>query len=136
MKPVNFIVDQNNYLPDYENIDISNIKSITNGYIKEMVCSCLDELDFDIREFIFMNLIEKLSFDGTLRLKMINSTLLAHKILRNEISPKKVSEIISQSKSMWSDYLIMDHISNLNNIDIEKLYSENVYSVIILHKHI
>lgn len=136
MKPVNFIVDQNNYLPDYENIDISNIKSITNGYIKEMVCSCLDELDFDIRDFIFMNLIEKLSFDGTLRLKMINSTLLAHKILRNEIGPKKVSEIISQSKSMWSDYLIMDHIGNLNNIDIEKLYSENVYSVIILHKHI
>lgn len=136
MKPINFVTNQENNIADYENIDISQIEQITNGYVKDMVCSCLDNLDFGVRDFVFAKLIEKMSFDGTLRLKMINSTLLAHKILKNEIGAEKVSEIISKTKSLWSDYLIMDHISRLENIDIEKLYSENVYSVVVLHKHI
>jgi hypothetical protein len=133
-RPINFIVDESDNHPTYDNVNVTNLNNVINGYLPNIVCDCLDKIPFSARHGIFFEIINKLAYNGEAVFKMINGTIMSNRIQKNEISCDKLSEIIDPIKSIWTDYLINDLFNQLPNIKIQKYYHENVYTIISVVK--
>jgi hypothetical protein len=135
-QPINFIVESNQKIEGYLNIDMSaqEAQSITNGSVENMLCECLDYLAFDIRHKVLKDIISKLAFDGIATFKFVNATLLANKTFKNEIDSNKLSQLIANIKSLWTEYYILELFNSMPNIEIEKYYLDYVYTIITLKK--
>jgi len=133
-RPINFIVDESDNQPTYDNVNITNLNNVINGYLPHIVCDCLDKIPFSARHGIFFEIINKLAYNGEAVFKMINATVMSNRIQKNEISCDKLSEVIEPVKSMWTEYMINDLFNQLPNIKIQKYYHENVYTIISITK--
>lgn len=133
-RQTNFVVDAADNHQDYDNININDINNVINGYLSNIVCNCLDKTPIKNREAIFRAVLAKLAFNGEAAFKMINATVLANRIQKNEINCDKLSESIENAKSLWTEYTIENIINSLPNIKIKKMYIENIYSVMVLIK--
>ena len=134
IRQTNFVVDSLDNHKDYDNVNINDINNIINGYLKSITCTCLDKIPIKAREPVFREIMSKLAFEGEAVFKMINGTVLADRIQKNEINCEKLSEHIENAKSVWTEYKITDMIHSLPNIQIKKMYIENIYSVMVLTK--
>ena len=116
------------------NVSYEDFKKITNSYVNHIDCSCLDEFDFETRKDVLVSCIHKLCIGGTLSLRFINMDLLANKIKKSEMTGKKYSEILPMLNSCWSEIEISDVISQ-TKLTINKMYYDNIYSIITLEKN-
>lgn len=133
-RQTNFVVDSSDNHKDYDNVNLNDLNNVINGYLKNITCSCLDKVPIQSRDVVFTEVVSKLAFEGEAIFKMINGTLLANRIQKNEINCEKLSESIVNAKSMWTEYKIQSMIHELPSVKIKKMYTENIYSVIVLTK--
>lgn len=133
-RQVNFITNNTKEINGYNNINVNDLPNIINGSINNIVCECLDDTIFDTRSKIIVEIINKLAFEGKATFLMINGTVLANRILKNEIDSNKLSSVLSEVKSIWTDYYITEIFNNMAHIAIEKYYIENIYTVIGITK--
>jgi hypothetical protein len=131
---INLIIDDTESVAGYQNIKIQEINNIVNGYINNIVCGCLDKIDFQQRLDVFRAIANKLAFDGTATFKFVNATMLAGRIIKNELDSQKLSDIIKGVQSVWTESLITEAFSTLPNIKIQKNYIEHIYTVITIIK--
>jgi hypothetical protein len=133
-RQVNFITNNTKEIHGYNNININDLPNIINGSINNIVCECLDDTPFENRGKIVTDIINKLAFEGKATFLMINGTVLANRILKNEIDSSKLSSVVSEVRSIWTDYYITEIFNNIAHITIEKYYIENIYTVISISK--
>lgn len=128
--------DKNYNLENYTTIHVDDISKIVNGYIANIICECLDNIEYSQRESIAHQIITKMSFEGSATFKFLNGSILGAKILKNEIDSEKLSLAIKNSKSIWTESKITEFFASLPNITIQKNYLEHIYSVITIYKQI
>ena len=131
---INLIIDDSGSIEGYQNIKIQELNNVVNGFINSVVCECLDKIDFQQRSDVFRAIIGKLAFEGHATFKFINATILASRILKNDIDAKKISDFLKDAKSVWTESVITEIFSSLPNIQIEKHYIEHIYTVITITK--
>lgn len=131
---VNLIIDDTDSIEGYQNIKIQELNNLVNGFINNVICECLDKIDFQQRIDVFRAIVGKLAFEGHATFKFINATILASRILKNDIDSKKISDILKDARSVWTESIIMEIFSSLPNIVIEKSYIEHINTVITITK--
>jgi hypothetical protein len=131
---INFILEDSKEIKGYDNILVTNIHTIINGYVDDILCECLDQLEIDTRKHVLDEILNKLAFEGRAVFKFVNATLLADRIIKNELDTKKLSSIIRDIKSLWSEYVILDMFNSIPSIKIDNYYNEGVNTVITLSK--
>lgn len=137
MNAINFNIGDSKTIPGYTNIDINTgLSSVVNGSVKNILCECLDKIPIQVRNTVTQHIISKLAFEGEATFKCLNATVFAERILKNELDCIKVSSIISDIVSMWTEYYILAIFNSIPNIVIKKSYIDNIYSVITITKNI
>lgn len=131
---INFILDDPESLDGYQNVKIQDINNVVNGFVENIICNCLDLIDFNQRENVLQAIVSKLAFEGTATFRFMNATMLAGRIIKNDLNSAKISAAISTCKSIWTDSTILEIMSSLPNIQIQKNYIENIHTVISIKK--
>lgn len=131
---INLIIDDSESIEGYQNIKIQELNNVINGFVNNIICECLDKIEFMQRLDVFKAILSKLAFDGVATFKFINATMLAGRILKNETDAKKISDIIKTTNSLWTESLIVEAFSSFPNIVIQKNYIEHIYTVITVTK--
>lgn len=137
MNAINFIIGDNTIIPGYTNIDLNTgLSSVVNGSVKNILCECLDQMPIQVRNTALQHITNKLAFDGEAIFKFLNATVFAERILKNELDCIKISSVITDVSSMWTEYYILEIFNSLPNIIVKKSYIDNIYSVITITKKI
>lgn len=131
---INLIIDDSESVDGYQNIKIQDLNNVINGFVNNIICECLDKIEFQQRLEVFKGILSKLAFDGIATFKFINGTMLASRIIKNEIDAKKISDIIKNINSLWTESLVLEAFSSFPNIRVEKNYIEHIYTVITVTK--
>lgn len=115
------------------NISCDTLSQVTNGFVKHIDCLCLDELMIAERNQIFDTIISKLCIGGQLSLKMINLDLLANKIKKSDLTGEKLSAVLPNINSVWSDYET-NYMINKYKLLVKGMYYDNIYTIYQLEK--
>lgn len=132
---INIIAHPSQTVEGYQNVPLDQLVSITNGYVKSIICNCLDYLPFEQRRALFLELINKICIEGTLTLRFLNASLLPNKIISGDITGQKLSEIITNIVSCWSENEFQEALQQTHNCSISKLFHEQVYTVVSIQKN-
>jgi len=134
IKNLNIVDSINDSNPkNMNNVDLEQLKTITNGFVENIDCICLDLFDLKSRNELMVTMTQKLSSKGVIALKVLNLNLLASQIDKCGITGQKLSEILPQINSAWSDQECSDVISQLN-LKIKGMYYDYIYTIYQLEK--
>lgn len=114
-------------------ITAENLNNITNNYVKQIECLCLDEFTLSERNVLINTLVQKLCIGGTLSLKFINLNLVSNKISKSELTGEKFSSLLPDLRSCLSDQESIEIIKNMPVV-MKGLYYDNIYSIMSLEK--
>ena len=114
-------------------ITAENLNNITNNYVKQIECLCLDEFNLSERNALMNILVQKLCIGGTLSLKFINLNLVSNKISKSELTGEKFSSLLPNLRSCLSDQESTEIIKNMPVV-MKGLYYDNIYSIMSLEK--
>lgn len=117
-----------------EKISIDELNTIPNGSIKHIYCEILDSIDFDNREKLQSEILKKVMVDGTIYLRLLNSTLLAKKIIRQEIDLKTLNDVIFNTFSIIDNSTIISWMESQTNFAILKHDIDNIFSNIVIKR--
>lgn len=131
---INIVSSADQNLDGYQNVPIDQVKSITNGYVKNIICNCLDQLNYDNRNALFLELTQKMCVNGTLTIRFLNLNLIPNKITNGDITGQKFSSILGYTNSCWSENEFSDLIQRLGDCVIAKLFHEHIYTVVSLQR--
>lgn len=134
IKNINLVKEINDKNPkELNNVNPETLTQVTNNFVQHIDCLCLDEFALSDRNKIFGLMMNKLCIGGVLSLKIINLGLLANKIKRAEMGGEKLSDIISQTNSVWSDHETNEML-NKYRLLIKGMYYDNIYTIYQLEK--
>ena len=134
IQSMNLVYEINDSSPKgLNNITPTDLANVTNNYVKNIDCICLDSFELKDRNQVFVNMINKLCIGGTVSIKILNPSLMANKINKSEMTGHKLSDLLASIKSVWSLEEVDDIIKQLN-LNIKGLYYENLYSIYQLEK--
>jgi hypothetical protein len=134
IQEINVITHPSQSVEGYQNVPLDQLGGITNGFVRSIICNCLDYLPFGQRQVLFSELVNKICIEGTLTLRFLNASLLPNKIISGDITGEKLSEIISNISSCWSEKEFQQVMQQINNCSISKLFHEQVYTVVSIQK--
>lgn len=134
IKNINLVKEINETNPKgMNNVNIETLSQVTNNFVEHIDCLCLDELPVEVRNQVFPMILSKLCIGGTLSLKTINLRLLANKIKKSELTGDKLSAMLPQINSVWSDNETSDLI-NKYGLVIKGMYYDQIYTIFQLEK--
>jgi len=134
IQSMNLVYEINESIPKgLNNIVPNDLANVTNNYVRNIDCVCLDNFELKDRNQVFVNMINKLCIGGTAAIKILNPSLMANKINKSEINGRKLSDLLVNIKSVWSLEEV-DDILNQLNLNVKGLYYENLYSIYQLEK--
>lgn len=131
---LNIIADPEQSVEGYQNVLANQVPQITNGYVKNIICNCLDQLPFDVRNSVFLQALNKLCINGTLTIRYLNVSLLPNKIIIGDLTGKKLSEILPNLNSCWSDNEFAELMQQAQGCVISKLFYEHIHTVASIQK--
>lgn len=123
----------NDNTPGLNNITPEQMFSITNSFVKNIDCTCLDSFPLVDRNNLFVHMHKKLCVGGSMSIKIVNPSLLANKIYKSELNGQKMSEILAGLLSVWTIEEAEDIINQLD-LKIQGIYYENIYTIYQLNK--
>ncbi len=115
------------------NVTPEELGKITNSFVENIDCICLDTFDVPMRNSVFTTMVSKLCKSGVLNIKILNLNLLSNKINKAEIDGIKFSGILSKMQSAWSDEEVNSVISQ-TNLKIGAMYYDDIYTIYKLEK--
>jgi hypothetical protein len=131
---LNIITDTKKIISGYNNVLVKNLNQITNGYVNTIICNCIDQLSSKERNNIFLEMLKKLNHDGQITIKFINPILIAHKVNNGFVDGMGFADMVSGINSCWTESDIFAILANLEGFRINKLYSEDIHSIIVIQK--
>ena len=99
-----------------------------------MADSILDQLNASSRIELINILTKKVENLGFITLKFINTTKICKDLIKGNSNSQYLSNIVENSKSLFVDSDMIDILSKIDNISIQKTYYDNIYSIIVLQK--
>ena len=136
MKKINVVITNNEStdMDSFDNVSVDIVKKITNGTCSEIICSILDQLNASSRIELINILTKKVENLGFITLKFINTTKICKDLIKGNSNSQYLSNIVENSKSLFVDSDMIDILSKIDNISIQKTYYDNIYSIIVLQK--
>lgn len=119
IKKTYFIYSNNK--PNTENYlyySIQQIDQIPNGSADEVVCNCIDSVQFNDRKKLISILVNKVKMNGVVVLQSVDLYILCKYIMNNNISLEQANSIISMSASLSDDQHNESMISDISNAKI------------------
>lgn len=133
---INIVVDKNtDTVEGYNNLGISDIEKITNGYVNNIIFTSIDKIPQNLRDSTFQSVLRKLSHGGTLTLKYLNPHQVAHRIKNNTLSAEQFSNIVNKISSCWMEPDFLSLVSNYEGYKISKHYYDDIFCVSIIEKN-
>lgn len=126
-------IDDTNNPNNLNNIDPDKLNGITNGFVENIDCICLDEFNIKDRNSLMVAMTHKLSAKGSISLKILNLNLLANQISKCAITGEKLSTVLPNIQSVWSDQECDDVLSQLN-LKVKGKYYDYIYTIYQLEK--
>jgi hypothetical protein len=117
-----------------ENVTIEEFSNIISGTASYILCEILDNLTHEDRIKAIALMIKKISFGGEITLKFINLFKICKDLIKGNINSKSWSDIVEKSSSMFMESDILDIVSRIENIRVNKLYNSNNHIIIVLKK--
>lgn len=136
MKKINVVMSNNEStdMDSFDNVSVDIVKKITNGTCSEIICSILDQLNANDRIELMNVLAKKVENLGFITLKFINATKVCKDLIKGHSNSQYLSGIIENNKSLFIDSDMIDILSKIDNISIQKTYYDNIYNIIVLQK--
>lgn len=131
---INIITDATHAVEGYDNVSVTDVQHITNGYVQHITCNILDQVDFSGRNQLFVELLRKLCPKGEIVVKFFNLSLLPNKILSGDITGQKFSDMLPSLQSCWSETDFTQLVSQLKGYAITKLFHDMTYTVVTIQK--
>ena len=104
IKNLNIVKSINDQNPqNLNNIDPEKLNAVTNGFVENIDCICLDEFTLKDRNNLMVAMSHKLAAKGSISLKILNLNLLSNQINKCAITGAKLSTILPDVQSVWSD---------------------------------
>ncbi len=134
IKNVNVVKNTSDTNPKgMNNVTPEELGKITNSFVENIDCICLDTFDVSMRNSVFTTMVSKLCKSGVLNIKILNLNLLSNKINKAEIDGIKFSGILSKMQSAWSDEEVNSVIAQ-TNLKICAMYYDDIYTIYKLEK--
>lgn len=134
MSKINIVNTESDILEGYSNLNIDEVKNITNGTCSEIVCTVLDKLDFNSRMEMINILCKKIANLSFITFKFFNATKLCKDLIKGNINSAFLSKIVAENESLFIESDMIEIITQISNIGIHKIYNDNQYTVIVLQK--
>jgi phospholipid N-methyltransferase len=132
---LNIVINDSDFIEGSNNIKIQDINQITNGFVNNIVCYSLDSVSSESRNALFVELFKKLSPGGSLTVRFLNTFLLAKKIKNSNINGETFSRVVGNIRSAWMEGDLSGVLSSIENCQLNKLYSEDIYSIAVIEKN-
>ncbi len=136
MKKINIIQSDTDRIDSFLNLNIEELKGITNGTCDEIICTILDKLEYSDRIAIVHLISKKIANLGFITLKFLNATKLSKDVAKGNVNSQFMSKIILENKSLFIESDMIEILSQINNVSIHKSYNDNQYIVMVLQKNI
>jgi predicted nucleic acid-binding Zn ribbon protein len=135
IKKTYFIYANNKPITDsYILLPIQDIEKIPNGSADEIICNCIDSIQFNDRDKLISILINKVKINGLVIIQNIDLYILCKYIMNNTISIDQANTIISSSASLVDDYTMEDMIQKISNAKILDSLYDNIQRIITLQR--
>lgn len=131
---INVISAADQEVSGYNNISVQHIPGLTNGYVKSIICNCLDTLSFNDRNMLFLELLNKLCINGVLTVKFVSLSLLPNRIISGDLTGQKFSEILHDMNSCWSHNDFSELMIRSKGCVVSKLFNDHIYTVASIQK--
>lgn len=132
---LNIVINDTDFIEGSNNIKAQDVNQITNGFVNSIVCYSLDNVSSESRNSLFVELFKKLSLGGSLTVRFLNTFLLAKKIKLSNINGENFSKVVGNIKSVWMEGDLSGILSSIENCQLNKLYSEDIYSIAVIEKN-
>jgi hypothetical protein len=133
---VNITVDDSkDTVAGYNNINIDQLSSVTNGYIQSIIFTTIDKLDNNNRSKKFVESLKKLAHGGQLTVRFLNLALLASRIESNYIDGLKFAELIKGFNSFWTESDFLGIVSSINEYKLTKIVNEDLHIIAVIEKN-
>lgn len=132
---INIIADSKQTINGYNNVLYKDIDNITNGFVSNIICTTLDGLSYEDRTATISSIFKKIGYGGSATLKFINPGLLANQIKINPMDSKKLSDIVSEIKSLAFIDNMISFISQNPDLKIIKQYNDGIFSILHIEKN-
>jgi len=122
---INICLSDQDVIDGYQNISISQIDSIVNGSIDEILFTKLDNVSYNERLPLISNVLNKMKYNGILVIELLDLIAIGKDISSGSLSSKTVSSLIQNTVSVSYEFDILEHIGNFPQYKVQKKYSHN-----------
>lgn len=135
IKKTYFIYANNKPLVDsYILLSIQDIEKIPNGSADEIICNCIDSIQFNDRDKLLSLLINKVKINGLVVIQSIDLYIFCKYIINNRISIDQANTIINSSASLSDDLTMEDTINKISGAKILDTLYDNLQRVITIQR--
>lgn len=133
---INIIVDSDkDEIKGYNNVNITDLEQITNGYVNNIICTCIDKVEQNDRDQIFTALLKKLSHGGSLTIKFLNPYSISNKIKSGSMDGNDFAKSVHNIKSSWTEPDFLSITASLPGYRLIKFHNEDLYSIAVVEKN-
>lgn len=122
---INVCLSDQDVIDGYQNISISQIDSIVNGSVDEILFTKLDNVPHNERLSIVSSILNKMKYNGTLTIELLDLISIGKDISSGALSSKTVSSLVQNIVSVGYEFDILEHVGNFPQYQVQKKYSHN-----------
>lgn len=136
IQQINIVVDsEKDEIKGYNNVNVANLEQITNGYVNNIICTCIDRISQDQRDQTFVSLLRKLSHGGSLTVKFLNPYAICHKIKTGSMDGSDFAKSVNNIKSSWTEPDFLSITASVQGYRLVKFHNEDLYSIAVIEKN-
>lgn len=122
---INICLSDQDVIDGYQNISISQIDSVVNGSVDEILFTKIDNVPYGERLSVFSNILNKIKYNGVLITELLDLISIGKDISSGSLSSKTVSSLIQNIVSVGYEFDILEYVGNFPQYQIQKKYSHN-----------
>lgn len=115
-------------------ISIDELNTIPNGSLDNIYCDILDSIEISKRINIQNELMKKVKIGGSIQLKIIHTTLLAKKIISDNITMNDLNNVVNSTSSVMNQEFFNEWINQYGNYTIQKMDLDDLYANVTLKR--
>lgn len=122
---INICLSDKDVIDGYQNISISQIDTLINGSIDEILFTKLDNVPFNDRLSILANVLNKIKFNGVLIIEMLDLIAIGKDMSSGSVTSKTISSLVENIVSVGYEFDILEYVGNFPQYQVQKKYSHN-----------
>lgn len=136
MNKINVCMSDKDVITGYNNISVSQIPSLINGSIDDLLFKGLDAMTHDQRASTVIEILNKLKHQGTATFEFLDMLSVGRDIYNGVANSKYVSNLIQNRSSVGYESDFIELISNYKQFKIKNRYHNDTNIVVVIHKEL